>query len=126
VVTARKQFRLLAALLAENGADGVDHLLCLAYAVSSGSFGLPCRASVQASALLEEFWTGGTVNRTIHAASSEKRAVGRIDNCLDQPLRDIALYNSHQLALHTRSDCMLPTLATAMQDCITNRFALKR
>lgn len=67
--------------------------------VAFGELGFACLAAAQQSTFMYEVWASGSMNRAIHAPSSKKGGVRRIDDSVYLQSRDVCLDGFHDRVL---------------------------
>jgi hypothetical protein len=75
-----------------DGAHGVDDFLTR-QTIGIGNLALPCLATAQRTALLQQFNTGSPVNGTIYSPTAQQTPVGSIHDRINLQRRDISYDN---------------------------------
>ena len=88
-VTAPEKFRLPPRSPAPDRTRGMDNVPG-GKAEARRYAGLACLASVEPAAGLQQFRPGRPVDGAIHSASSQKGAIGRVDDGVHTEFRDVA------------------------------------
>jgi hypothetical protein len=57
--------------------------------MAAGDFGIARRVATDRAAFCEEFWSGGAMDRAVHAAPAEKRRIGGVHDGVDVKPRDV-------------------------------------
>ena len=92
MVATREQVRLPLRAALPNRPDRVDHEAGL-QAISGSNACLTRRAAADPVTFGQQFRSGRTMDSTIHATTTAKRGIGRVDDGIDVHLRDIGLSN---------------------------------
>ena len=96
---AEKRLDLVRCAAEPDGADGVDHVTG-GERIALREPALAHGTAAELDALGEELAARGAVDGAVHAAASEKRAVGGIDDGVDIERRDVALDDGDGTRLH--------------------------
>lgn len=90
-VAGRQQLRLTGCAPAPNGPDSVNDVFRMQQSPSARDLRVTSRAATMQATLLEELWTGGPMDGTVDASTSQETRVSGIHDCIGiRVRRDVA------------------------------------
>jgi hypothetical protein len=93
-IAAGQQIRFFIIPTLPDWPNGMDDVLSRQL-VATGKTSFPGRTAAQCPALVEKFWSGSVVDRSIYSSAAEQRRISRIDDGIHSQLGDISPYQDN-------------------------------
>jgi hypothetical protein len=87
-ITRRQRFIFALVSAVPDRTHGMNHMP-RRQPIAPGDFGIAGGAAIEGAAFREQFWSGRTVDRAVHAAAAQQRRIRGVDDSVNAKCRDI-------------------------------------